>query len=64
MKENQTGPSVYTRYVEEEKAPVDHYSIDNLPEFGLDEISTKNADLQNELIKEFSLSGETFYHRV
>lgn len=41
MKQNQSGPSVYVQYVEEEKKPIDNFTED-LPEFELDPISTKN----------------------
>ena len=63
LRENQTGPSAYTKYVDEEKAPVDHYTAE-LPEFELDNMSTKNKEMQDSLVEEFSLKGETFYNRV
>lgn len=50
-------------YVEEVKAPVDHYTAE-LPAFALDNMSNKNKEMQNSLVEEFSLKGETFYPRV
>lgn len=44
LKENQIGPSVYSLYAEEEKAPVDRYG--DLPDSFLDPISNKNDGLQ------------------
>ena len=62
LKENQTGQSVYTQYVEDEKAPLDY----NVPliDFEFDPISHKNKKLQNILVQHFSVESETFYKRT
>jgi len=62
LKENQTGPSVYTQYVDEEKCPIDHNGP--LIDFEFDPISYKNKKLQNILVQHFSIESETFYKRM
>jgi len=62
LKENQTGASVYTQYVEDELCPVDHNGP--LIDFEFDPISYKNKKLQNILVQHFSIESETFYKRT
>lgn len=60
QRENVVGPSVYTEYVEETRAPLEKGF---LPETPFDPISTKNEALQDALLKHYEKDGEPFYHR-
>lgn len=62
IKENVVGPSVYTVYVEETKAPLDKDAP--LPENELDPISNKNQELQNKLLQHFERDSEQIYQKV
>lgn len=61
MRENCTGPSVYTQYVEETRAPL--VKGGPLPQNDLDCISNKNLKLQAALLKNFERDGEQIYHK-
>lgn len=56
MRENVAGPSVYTEYVEDTKAPL--IKGGPLPLNDLDCLSNKNMRLQASLLKYFERSGE------
>ena len=56
MRENCTGPSVYTQYVEETRAPL--VKGGPLPSNDLDCMSNKNLQLQAALLKNFERDGE------
>jgi hypothetical protein len=56
MRENFFGPSVYTQYVEETKAPL--IKSGPLPDNPLDPLSNKNEELQDKLLKHFENDGE------
>lgn len=61
MKENMTGQSVYTQYVEETKCPIDQSALPDLP---FDPISCKNQKLQDALVVYYSIDSESFYQRT
>jgi hypothetical protein len=61
QRENSIGPSVYTEYVEETRAPL--VKGGPLPETPFDPISNKNEQLQEVLLKHFEKDGEPFYHK-
>ena len=56
MRENCTGPSVYTQYVQDTLAPLEKGGP--LPKNNLDPISTKNTKLQGALLSHFEKDGE------
>lgn len=60
LRENSLGPSVYTEYVEETRAPLEK---NHLPVTEFDPISNKNKLLQFALLEHFSRDGETLYQR-
>ena len=62
LRENSLGPSVYTEYVEDTRAPL--VKTGELPANDLDPISFKNVKLQKCLLDYFERSGEQMYHRV
>lgn len=55
------GPSVYTEYVEDTRAPL---VKGHLPETQFDQISTKNEGLQSLLLKHYEKDGEPFYQKT
>lgn len=57
-RENTCGPSIFTEYVEETRAPLNK---SYLVETELDLISTKNNLLHNVLLKHYEKDGEPFY---
>jgi hypothetical protein len=59
VRENVTGPSVYTRYVEEEKRPLQ--KDEPLPEKDTDPISNKNISLQEKLVTHFERDSEQIF---
>ena len=59
IRENVTGPSIYTLYAEEEKRPL--IKGEALVERELDPLSNKNAALQELLIKHFERDSEQIY---
>ena len=61
MRENCVGPSVYTQYVEETRAPL--IKGGPLPENDLDSLSNKNLQLQASLLKYFERDGEQIYQK-
>jgi len=61
MRENCTGPSVYTQYVEDTRAPL--IKSGPLPQNDLDCMSNKNLKLQASLLKHFERDGEQIYHK-
>ena len=61
MRENCVGPSVYTQYVEETRAPL--IKGGPLPENELDSLSNKNLQLQASLLKYFERDGEQIYQK-
>ena len=61
MRENCVGPSVYTEYVEDTRAPL--IKGGPLPLNGLDMLSNKNLKLQASLLKHFERDGEQIYHK-
>ena len=56
LRENVTGPSIYTEYVEETKAPL--VKGGPLPERPVDAMSNKNQELQEQLLKHFERDSE------
>ena len=56
MRENCVGPSVYTQYVEDTRAPL--IKSGPLPENDLDSMSNKNLKLQATMLKFFEKDGE------
>jgi hypothetical protein len=62
VRENCTGPSVYTEYVEETKKWV--VKGGPLPQNILDPISNKNESLQEKLLAHFERDGESIYHKT
>jgi len=60
LRENCLGPSVYTEYVEDTRAPL---IKGDLPRTDFDPISTKNKLLQAALLDHFQRDGETLYVR-
>ena len=56
IRENVTGPSLYTRYVEEELRPLQ--KDEPLPEKETDPISNKNASLQEKMVSYFERDSE------
>ena len=61
MRENCIGPSVYTQYVEDTRAPL--IRSGPLPANDLDCMSNKNLALQAALLKSFERDGEQIYHK-
>ena len=61
MRENCTGPSVYTQYVEDTRMPL--IKSGPLPVNELDCMSNKNLVLQAALLKHFEKDGEHIYHK-
>ena len=61
MRENCTGPSVYTQYVEDTRMPL--IKTGPLPLNELDCMSNKNLVLQAALLKYFEKDGEQIYHK-
>ena len=61
MRENCVGPSVYTEYVEETRAPL--IKSGPLPPNDLDCISNKHLLLQAAMLKHFERDGEQIYHK-
>ena len=61
MRENCIGPSVYTEYVEETRAPL--IKGGSLPINDLDSISNKNLQMKASLLKHFERDGEQIYHK-
>lgn len=61
LKENCTGPSIFTQYVDEVQAPMDHSKMPDTP---FDAITTKNSELQNLLLKNFESDSEVLYEKV
>ena len=61
MRENCTGPSVYTQYVEDTRAPL--IKGGPLPDNELDCISNKNLMLQAAMLKHYERDGEFIYHK-
>jgi len=59
VRENVTGPSVYTLYVEEEKRPL--IKGEPLPEKETDPISSKNEKLHDLMIAYFEKDSEQIY---
>jgi hypothetical protein len=59
IRENVVGPSVYTEYVEETKAPL--IKGGPLPDLEIDPISNKNQELQEKLLKHFEKDSEQIY---
>ena len=59
IRENVTGPSIYTLYAEEEKRPL--IKGEALVERELDPLSNKNEALQELLIKHFERDSEQIY---
>lgn len=59
IKENCVGPSVYTLYVEETKAPL--IKEGPLPDNELDPMSNKNQVLQDKLLSYFERDSEQIY---
>ena len=59
IRENVTGPSIYTLYAEEEKWPL--IKGEALVERELDLLSNKNEALQELLIKHFERDSEQIY---
>ena len=57
-----TGPSVYTRYVEEEKRPLQ--KDEPLPDKETDPISNKIISLQEKLLSYFERDSEQMFHRT
>lgn len=60
LRENSLGPSVFTEYVEDTRAPL---VKSELPVTEFDPISTKNQLLQYALLGHFERDGETLYQR-
>lgn len=60
VRENMLGPSIYTLYVEDTRAPL---IATELPENILDPISNKNTLLQRALLHHFDKDGEQLYHK-
>ena len=60
IRENSLGPSVYTQYVEDTRAPL---VSKELPPYDLDHLSTKNRSLQAQLCEHFQQDGEAIYHK-
>ena len=61
MRENCVGPSVYTQYVEETRAPL--VKGGPLPQNDLDSMSNKNLKLQAAMLKYFEKDGEQIYQK-
>jgi len=61
MRENLTGPSIYTIYVDEVKRPLD--SDAPLKDTPLDFLTLKNEELQTDLLNHFSVDSERMYAR-
>ncbi len=59
IRENVTGPSIYTLYVEEEKRPL--VKGEPLPEKETDPISNKNAALNEMMIGHFERDSEQIF---
>lgn len=59
IRENVTGPSLYTRYVEEELRPLQ--KDEPLPEKETDPISNKNTSLQEKMLSYFERDSEQIY---
>lgn len=55
------GPSVYTEYVEDTRAPL---VKGHLPQTEFDCVSTKNEQLHSLLLKHYEKDGEPFYQRT
>jgi len=62
IRENCIGPSIYTEYVEDTRAPL--IKGGPLPVTPFDSISNKNEKLQELLLKHFEKDGEPFYHKA
>ena len=63
IRENVTGPSVYTLYVEEEKRPLS--KEEPLKEYPvMDPLSTKNTSLQDKLLAHFERDSEQLYGKT
>ena len=60
LRENSLGPSVYTEYVEDTRAPL---VKGELPKNELDPLSNKNKLLQYALLEHFQRDGESVYQR-
>lgn len=61
-RENITGPSVFSEYVEEVKRPLS--SDDPLKETPIDFMALKNEALHSSLLKHFSIDGEQIYSKT
>jgi len=61
-RENCVGPSIYTEYVEETRAPL--IKGGPLPVTPFDPISNKNEKLQELLLSNYEKDGEPFYHKA
>lgn len=59
LKENSLGPSLYTQYAEDTKAPI--VRTGPLPDNELDPISNKNEQLQQCLLKYYEKDSEQIY---
>lgn len=62
LRENVTGPSIYSLYVEEEKRPL--VKGEPLADRPLDPISNKNQHLQDVLRKHFEKDSESIYTKT
>lgn len=62
LRENVTGPSIYTEYVEETKAPL--IKSGPLPVRETDPISNKNEVLQDKLLRHLERDSEQVYMKM
>jgi hypothetical protein len=62
VRENITGPSVYSLFVDEEKRPLQ--KGEPLPEKPVDPLSSKNKDLHERLLEHYEKDSETIYQNT